>query len=618
MPRTANLVFKPAPTKRHSEKPFAVLDIEAKAAFPGEPINTCFLGGGFYDGAHYYRFDSLEKLLEHCLDDTYHGWTIYAHNGSGYDFIFLLEQIVKEDQRFSAYRTGGRFFLTVEGRDFVDSMCVLRGSLRTIAQNLGVRTQKWDNLPDDFYQNIERYDWQPYLKDDCLCLYECVQSLRESMKLLGAHLKPTLASTALDLFQRCYLKSPISSLPWDHPSEEYTRASYVGGRTEVFKEWVSQGASWDINSSYPYAMLAHMPTELQREGCGNVIPEYGIVYATIDIPGDTHLPPLHYRAQNKLFFPTGRLQGWYTSLEARHCANLYGSKSVKVERYLQYRHAPIFKTYVETLYKARQEAKASGNASLAEAAKGLMNSLYGKTGMIRARQKIVQGIEYYSYPWNDPKALREIRRHGGMNALENSTQLVCEYSRDHYIYGIPVYVDYAPYIMPQIASWITADGRCRLHQLLEQAGNNAAYCDTDSVYVETQAPDALYKAESGAALGQLKREAQFAWAHFAAPKVYLKATIPDGMPLHQAFGNITLVGAAKGLPRKSLSSIQDYIDGKKVWIKRMTGALEILRREKTFRVESKEVSKQQKEKHGKRHPSGRPWTVTEIDSKVTT
>jgi hypothetical protein len=609
------LIFKPIRSTKKVEQPFAVLDIECSQAYPNEPINTAFLGAGFFDGQTYTLHKSIDSLLSLILSDRYRNWLIYAHNGSGYDFLFLLEAIVQRGLKFQCYRTGGRFFLQLRDRELLDSMCVLRGSLRSIAKSLGVSTQKWENLPDDFYQRIETYDWQPYLRDDCKCLYECIDSLRSAVRSLGVNLRPTLASTAMNLFQSQYLKQEIRGLHWSDPIEGQIRESYVGGRSEVFKSQMSFGASWDINSSYPYAMISDVPTNLKFIGLGHAIPEFGFCDAIIDIPPDEHIPPLHFKTTEKLYFPVGSLSGWYTSSELKHCISRYGTNSVKVKRYLTYDHAPIFKSYVTDLYKKRLEAKANDNRPLAEACKLLMNTLYGKHGTNRNREKIVQGQEYYSYPWNNQKALDQIKRHQGMSTTKSRTILVTEYSRENYIYSIPVYLDFASYVLPQISSWITANARLRLQTYLDTAGQGICYCDTDSVYVETDAISTIYKGETGKELGKLKLEQLIAWGFFASPKVYLLATYPENTPKHLALGNIKLKGAAKGLPRDNVDSVRRYIAGEAIEYKRMVGAIEGLKKHGTFSPESHLVTKQAHTHSGKRHPDGRAWNVLELIAK---
>jgi hypothetical protein len=407
----------------------------------------------------------------------------------------------------------------------------------------------------------------------------------------------------MDLFQRRFLKRPIKALPYNHPTESWVRQSYVGGRVEVFKAKMGPGGSWDINSSYPFAMLGDMPTDLIRCRGGGSIPDIGVVLGSFSVPRDVHIPPLHRKSGDKLFFPTGTVRGWYTSAEARYCKERFGTSSVKIERSIEYRPEPIFREYVTTLYEARLAAKAKGNLALAEACKYYMNTLYGKTGTNRIRHQIVSGAEYYHYPWNNPKALRQLRKWGGWKHLTRQSVMTQLYSEEHYIYGIPSFIEYAPYILPAIATWITAQGRLQLQGYLDEAPSDVAYCDTDSIYRETRAPSECFIGKVGPGLGKLKFEKDLAWVEFPLPKTYIGET-KDG----------DRFGAAKGLPRKSLEAVERYVAGESVEVKRMLGAVELLARKGKISPESELQTKTRHETTQKRHPSGRAFTTEELDA----
>jgi len=552
-------------------------------------------------------------LLAFLLSDRFDGWRLYAHNGSGYDFLFLLPLLIREGIKFEAYKTGGRIFLNVGDHVFLDSMCILKGSLRLVAKSLGVSTQKWSNLPDDFYQNIERYDWRPYMKDDCICLWQCIHVLQTAFSLLGADLKPTLASTALSLFQTHYLSDRIPILPWNDEHEKCARMAYVGGRNDIFKSHMRSGACWDINSSYPYAMLSDVPTSLVRDGLSDRIPDFGIAHARVSVPHTDYIPPLHFRKDCTLYFPTGDLIGWYTTKELEFCRNRYGRNSIKIDHFIEYKPAPIFRQFVLDLYARRLQAKADKNAIMSEACKLLMNSLSGKMGMSRDRELIVNGPEYVGYPWNNPQALQQLREHHGKE-LKKENCFCTEYSREHFVYGIPNYVERAPYIFPQVIAWITADARIRLQSFLDISGARCCYCDTDSVYAECEIGQDPYTQYEGKELGQLKKEDDIAWAHFSSPKVYLKAVRKSDVPLHLSFGNVVYKGAAKGLPRETLSSVTDYIAGKSIKYPHVRGAIETLRKYGNVRVESIWATKRPQFLRTKRHLDGRAWRIEEIQS----
>lgn len=592
--------FGPIDSKPTKAKPFAVFDIEAKPAFAGEPLNTAFLGGGIFDGQSYRDFLDLDSLCAALLSPDYEGWWIYAHNGSGYDFHFLFDYLCRKGLDFEAFKTGERFFLATHKREFLDSMAILRGGLASVAEGLGLKNRKW-SVPPDFYRNIEKYDWRGYLKDDCLTLYEAILSIRESCEVLGCNLKPTLASTAMDLFRRVYLDQTITPVRYGR-LEDKIREAYVGGRVEVFQERMRGGASFDINSSYPHQMLSDVPTDCIG-AFQNSIPDFGVVDATIVVPPDDYIPPIHFVWDGILYFPTGERRQWVTAQEARFIRERYGSSAINAHGCIAYNHAPIFKRYVEDLYETRMRAQRGGKPALAIACKYLLNSLYGKTGMKRERMKIVKGRKWRDWPWNDPVAYERLRtlRARATKQLKRKTVLKEVISHEHGIFGIPHYVNNAPYILPAIAATITAGGRLSLQKYLDVAGENAVYCDTDSVFVSGKKNAAAFDDFCGESLGQIKREKEIESGWFPFPKCYL-LQLKDGSE----------VGKAKGLKRKSIEQVKNFLAGERVEVPRMLGIMEKLRRTGDTAPRSEWSPKKVANSSRKRHPSGRPYSVEEI------
>jgi hypothetical protein len=596
----ARQVFRPTTRKQVEPKPFVVFDIESKPAYPGEPINTAFLGGGVYDGKSYKLHKTVDELTRDLLSPAYEGHWIYAHNGSGYDFHYVFDYICRNNIDFEAYKTGERFFLACERRQFLDSMAVLRGSLAKAAKSLGVKHQKWD-VPEDFYQNIERYDWQGYLLDDCRALYECIDTLRQAFQALGGNLKATAAATAMDLFRRQYLDQEIYPISYG-VLEDNIRQAYTGGRVEKFKERMGSGASFDINSSYPFRMLRDVPTNCLG-AYRNSVPDFGVVDVTIDIPSDDYIPPIATMIEGKLYFATGIRRQWITVEEARFVYERYGSKSIEVHSCIAYEGAPIFKRYIEDMYKIRLKAKREKNGAMDEASKLAMNTLYGKTGMKRERTKIVKGAKWRDWPYNDEQAYERLKRLQSRvtKNLKRKTIIKEVISHELGIFGIPSFTNKAAYILPAIAASITAGARLYLQQFLDIGAQDSIYCDTDSVYVEGEEVAKKFEPFCGKELGDIKRELDIVDGWFPFPKCYLVNT-PNG----------EIVGKAKGLKRKSIDDVVNYLNGEKQQIPRMLGIMEKLRRTGETAPRSEWSPKGVAQVAPKRHPEGRPFSMEEI------
>ena len=596
------LIFKPL-KKLPKEKPFAVWDVETKPAYKGEPLNTAWLGAGIYDGySDPAVYTDEAEFFRALLGPAYAGFWIYAHNASGFDFHYLKRFLCRNKIPFTAFRTGQRHFISTCGREFYDSMAVLRGSLAAVGESLGLEVKKWDVDPL-FYEQIESRPWQPYLCDDLRSLFEAIQVTRESFTKMGAVLRPTLASTAMCLFRAKYLDCEIECLPAWASEPDLWRKAYLGGRTEVFKTSMGRGASWDVNSSYPYSMIdpAGVPTDYCGEyPCENIPDTPSICEATVEIPNDERHPPLGIIGKDRrLYFATGKRRGWFTSVELAYCRNKYGSASVQIHRAHIFTCRPLFNSYVADLYEIKKKA---GKGSLYEAAKVGLNGLYGKFGQRREREKIVCGENWHDWPWNNPEAMK---RFGARDEVPHKKVI----SQEDYIFAIPDVANYAPYILPQIAATVTARSRILLQGFLDKAGDKTVYCDTDSIYAELP-PDFF---PSTKALGGLKVESKIEHGIFPAPKVYYYVEQETGKAK----------GKAKGVRYKDAAEVLRFINGDAVKVKRMLGLFEVHRRDhimvggKQKKIKKGEPTSEWAEKRARvlatrRNPNGDAYSLWEM------
>lgn len=587
-----DLIFRPL-KKLPKEKPFVVWDVETQPAYPGEPINTKWLGAGIYDGdSEPQIFTDEQTFFRTLLGPAYVDHWVYAHNGSGFDFHYLMRYLCAQKAEIVGFKTGQRTFLTAGGRDFYDSMAILKGSLASVGESLGLKFRKWDVKADPhFYEEIVHRPWREYLADDLRSLYEAIDITRTSWREMGAVLRPTLASTAMCLFRAQFLEYSIRCPQAWAPQPELWRSAYLGGRSECFNPKMGEGASWDVNSSYPFSMIdpAGIPCDYAGEYKVNRLPETPcLAEATVDVPYDERHPPLGMKGKDgRLYFPTGKRSGWFTSIELNYCREKYGSEAVKIHRVHLFKCLPIFDTYIAAMYKLKKKAV---KGPLYEASKGAMNSLYGKFGMRRDREKIVSGPKWHDWPWNDPDALRGFEDRGEVPGKR-------VISLEDNLYAIPEQANYAPYVMPQIAATVTARSRILLQHLLDKAGSSSVYCDTDSVYAE-QPADFFPSTKE---LGGLKLESEISEGLFPAPKVYW---------IREKNGKTK--GRAKGIRYKDADAVLRFINGETIEIKRMLGLYEVCRRNGNHDPMSELQEKRSQVLSTRRHPDGRAYSISEM------
>ena len=490
------------PLKSRPEKPsddYLVYDIETSPSYEGEPLNTCFLGAGTFDGTTYRLHSSLESLADYCIEALpTRDKTIYAHNGAKYDMLYLLPELIKSGHTWHIFG-GSRFFAKGNTRTFADSMAILPKSLAAISDDLGLELKKGSID----YKDIVNQDWEPYLENDCRILYEAISRLRHTVYNLGGQVRLTLASTALDLFRRKYLDRIIT---WGSSQEEHERAALYGGRTEVFRTRANNVEYYDINSSYSASALEPVPIRYMGKTVSNSWGDCDIIKAQVSVP-DMRYPPLPYRQKGKLIFPTGRWIGYYVGAELSHAVSC-GVNVTVLERHI-YKASPILASYSKEIYKLKQD----GNP----AAKLLLNALYGRFAMKLEKEQILlnpsletlQGLDQDLVPYK---------------TIGNDIISYTE-SSDGFIF-------------PAVFATITARARVRLHKALLASDGKAVYCDTDSIILE--APSKKQTPEIGDELGQWKLEGKHKRYRALAPKVYQldKTTKAKGVRLPKDYAEL--------------------------------------------------------------------------------
>lgn len=456
---------------------------------------------GCFDGYHYIPYKNSAEFLDNELTAENSGLTYYAHNGGAADFLFLLPQLRDRgyglDIAFS--NSSANIVQVTDGRSkwfFLDSLWLFRSPLSKLGKMIGL-----SKAAPDFATNEEKLRWfaeidqktlQEYNQVDCEILWRVINAFQQELWEMGGELKRTIASTALNLFQRCYLTQDVRT---NKTVNEEARQSYAASRVEVILPELDQGYYYDISSSFPYSMTLPQPGQLLRSYAGKIPDrclENRLFLANVDltIARDTYLPSVPYRHDGRIYFPTGRLSGWFTGVDIA-VALERGATLEKVRICREFAPWTDLKDYVETIYEKRMVAKQQGKEARAEMLKILLNSLYGKLAEGSSKHGVVV----------DPTP-GEMRKYG-IRPGEYVIPGLYRYSIER-----P-----APHEHVPAAAHITALSRYHLLRHMEQDGQDVAYCDTDSIATRRQH-------QTSAKLGDLKLEGIFERGRFVAPKVY--------------------------------------------------------------------------------------------------
>ncbi len=312
-----------------------------------------------------------------------------------------------------------------------------------------------------------------------------------------ARLSPTIGSLAFAAYLFRDYRIPI----YIHNNSEaidLERAAYKGGRTECFYIGeLSDGPYYclDVNSLYPYVMqINHFPTKYVQIVHNLAISDLRALLKTKSIVAqvtlDTNKPIYAYRGERTLF-PTGTFSTTLTTPELQYAANHGHIKAVN--RTVIYDNAPIFTSFVERFYDHRKHFTNDGNPLYAHFCKVIMNSLYGKFG-----QKAEQWEKIGDCP-GEPDRIETF-----INMKLNKRMAI------RYLLGeVFEQTGWTETInsFPAIAAHITAYARMFLWNLMYQCGQgNYFYCDTDSLFVNTEGFKNLAHLVKPKEIGKLKVE----------------------------------------------------------------------------------------------------------------
>lgn len=332
------------------------------------------------------------------------------------------------------------------------------GLLRSLAHGKG-----WSSFLVPDRELIRRY-----CARDAEIVYLAVSLLQDVVLSMGGQLAATLAGVSMDIYRRKFHKWPWRSL--GPATNQFARPAYYGGRVENFAVGeVSHVNMYDVTSLYPSVQsvvaFPH-PNHTQLEmgpGCYLAMERWeGVCRATVEAK-ETFIPALPYRSQSRLFFPCGEMTGEWTLLELRRALQ-FGVQLKSIDWVLG---SPVtfnpFGEWVHTLFGLRWAYLEEGKPQ-ANLVKLILNSLYGRFGL------------------NPEGGLYRLVRLGldaDLEELEGYT--THEINGFLFAYGPAKTARYPDYVNVLFAAQVAAGGRVRLLDELEHQGENAIYCDTDSI-----------------------------------------------------------------------------------------------------------------------------------------
>lgn len=292
------------------------------------------------------------------------------------------------------------------------------------------------------------------------------------------------------------------------------RASYRGGRTEVFKVGSFNTQDYyklDVNGLYAYCMATYPhPQKLLKIVRGRNPDELSrlmnrwLAIADVIVETDEPLYPHRYQQQN--CFPVGVFRTQLCTPELRLA--LVKDHVRAIGEIALYEPADLFSDYINMLTPLRQKYKLAGDVGRSLICKLLRNGLYGKFAQRGYKQEVLRDA-----PIDEINVRRWTHGETGEKCVDWTFggKVIRQY-----------YTGESFDSFPAISAHTTAYARAHMALLIELAGSeNVYYMDTDSLIVNSVGYQRLESAIDALELGHLKVEGVSNHLEIYAKKSYV-------------------------------------------------------------------------------------------------
>jgi hypothetical protein len=550
--------IKPTKPSKDLKNKFLTLDIETRT-LDGIISPYCI---SFYDGkkaTSFYlsNFKSSDLMLIAAIKSLmrfkYSGQNVYVHNGSSFDYIFLL-RIITQIGKVNPLIKDGKF-INLElcwGKinektnkheysiNFRDSLLMLPSSLRKLSKAFNVENKGhfpfrfvndpavslqyegltpklsfYDSISKDEYNTMANNNWNlknetiKYCLLDCIVLYKVISKFNELIFTkwsLNIHRFPTLSSLAFAIFRTHYLGNVHIPKLGGH-TYDFIKQSYTGGRVDVIKPQGQDLFYYDVNSLYP-TVYSSMPMPVGNPTWfeGNILncqPDaFGFFKCNITAPSDLNIPVLQTHVKTNNGMRTIAALGNWTDVlfsEEMNLAIKYGYKIEVLEGYT-FDKAVIFDKYASDLFAIKQSHAPSDPMYLIS--KLLLNSLYGRFGMNLdlIEHRVINNNELFRYIGKSKAYIPEIIDLNNGKSIVSITKIR---DKKHESDTAKLNVSIG------VASAITSYARIFMTPFLQNPNYNVYYSDTDSII--TDGP--IDSKHIGKELGQMKLEYKISNSH---------------------------------------------------------------------------------------------------------
>ena len=449
-----------------------------------------------------YVFHSIQETRRFFEDNA--PCVCYAHNGSGFDNYSLYST----EELYSARKTASGtkvFEYEINGVKLRDTKHLLPMRLAQLAKSVSMEKGE---TPEAYIKGTPREVTQQdidYCRMDVAILAAAIRRLRQLYGELvgrpGNELELPLTTASMAYRVWCIPESWPDSWLWRDARQrwrpiarcrpgfnEIYRKCEHGGRVQVMcepGEVVQDVVSYDANSLYPSVMYEELFPDPQSVGF--VGPTFEalryelnrkdrVVVADVRMVAPDGVPRFlpNTDEDGRKKWDSNEFDGWLCEPELKLALEV-GWIVEEVRQVVSARAMRPFRQYVRRLYDLRLEMRERGDPAHS-LCKLLLNSLFGRFG-IKERPGRVEGAE-------------EIQKANQREDYDERYEL-CYYDGIEMQY--PYLIDWKQMRKAPSSQWfgfssfILSYGRERLARAIIAAGDDALYCDTDSVHMRVEA-----------------------------------------------------------------------------------------------------------------------------------
>ena len=525
-----------------------------------------------YDGKKAWSFylsdfnsvdDMLTAAIKSLMRNKYNNHSVYAHNLSKFDGIYLLRVLAQLGLKKPIIKDGNMIALPINWNlrnnkigtiTFKDSLLMLPQSLRSLAKSFNVEEKsyfpfkfvnnpnisldyvgnipsidQWNDITQEQFDSLKQENWSlreesiKYCVQDCITLHQILVKFNElifdkwSVNIIKFS---TLPSLAFGIYRTKYMEENTIPKLQGQIFEDISKG-YTGGHTDVYLPRMENAKHYDVNSLYPFVMSEFdMPVGPIHKFEGDIFMyednPFGFFLCKIKTllvdgkPMERPLLQTKVKSDNgvRTIAPLGEWTDWLFSEEIKNVRELGGYKITVLKGYT-FGRKNIFKEYINDMYQIKESYSNDRSNPMYLISKLLMNSLYGRFGM-KSELKIHEIVKT-----SDIQGLQA--KYGELSLVEwkltDDLSLVSHPApleiTAHNFWNDEIHNN----INIAIAASVPAYARTIMNVYLADRTLIIGYIDTDCIVIYKVIP-------TSNKLGQYKLEAKYKIVVFLGPKSY--------------------------------------------------------------------------------------------------